>query len=205
MGFLNLFGKSDEDLLIERLQNGGSLDAMDEESAGYGDSYYRAGNGLTLGQQASGLNDPSLGSSGFSLSLANIGSGLKNFFGTTLGVGDNATTLGQLGLNLGLGLYGINQQKKANNAKIAILRDQLNSANALNRANFVAGATDYGNKALQQAVNQYYFHQNAGGEAASQIANANLAALNQLNTAANSLGANNALNPQINQLKPLTA
>lgn len=130
-------------------------------------------------------------------SLASIGNGIKNFLGTQIGTGDNATTYGQLGLTGLLGGYSLWNQNKQYEEQLEEARKQFEFSKGLSQANFMNQGTNFLNQSLFQLEGLNAFNPDAGAERAANLN----AAVNQLNSAANRIGLGNAFSEQQNALQ----
>ena len=128
-----------------------------------------------------------------------LGNGLKSIF-TPMGSGDNAQSAGQLGLGLASTLYGGYLQKKINKDQLAEARKQFEFSKANTQANFMNQGTNFINQGLWQIEALNAFNPTAAAERAQNFNSA----VNQMNTAANSIGLNNAFSQQQNSLQKYT-
>lgn len=110
-----------------------------------------------------------------------------------IGEGENAMSIGQLGL----GLYSALQQKKAFDKQLDLAKQNFQYQKNLTGANFQNQATNWGNQSLFQAQSLAAFNPEAGNQ---RVADLN-AAFNQLNNAGNMIGVNNVVGEQQNQLQ----
>lgn len=105
----------------------------------------------------------------------------------------------QLG-SLGLGLYGLLNQKNAQEQALEEARKQFAYSQNVNRANFTTQGTNFLNQGLFQLEGLTAFNPNAGAERANNL----LAGANQLGNAANLIGANGTFDQQINAIDKYT-
>lgn len=129
--------------------------------------------------------------------ISNLGSSLFNVLQTPFGTGDNATTLGQLGLTGLLGGYSIFNSNRQFEDQLKEARRQFEFSKGLSQANFMNQGTNFLNQSLFQLEGLNAFNPNAGAERASNLN----AAVNQLNSAASKIGlGNNAFQDQQNAI-----
>ena len=121
-------------------------------------------------------------------------------FTTPNGSGDNAQSDAQLGLGLASSLYGGYLQQKMGNKQLEEAKRQFDFSKAHTQANFMNQGTNFINQGLWQIEALNAFNPNAAAERAQNFNSA----VNQMNTAAQGIGLNNAFGQQQNSLQKYT-